>query len=99
MGRENRYAGISAFGFGERISIPLLRTILNRTIQLPWSRGLQNCLSSAEIPMKKRKDSQAEVKALLEINDGIPLKDIAYSLSISSENQSSSVLSQTPLKT
>lgn len=84
-GEKNRYAGISAFGFGGTN----FHTVIANHPKQDNSIAMQSWPSELFVfrgdTYEEAKGESSKVKALLEINDGIPLKDIAYSLSISSE--------------
>jgi len=82
---KNRYAGISAFGFGGTN----FHTVIANHPKQDNSIAMQSWPSELFVfrgdTYEEAKGQSGQIKALLEINDGIPLKDIAYSLSISSE--------------
>jgi len=82
---KNRYAGISAFGFGGTN----FHTVIANHPKQDDSIAMQSWPSELFVfrgdTYEEAKGQSGQIKALLEINDGIPLKDIAYSLSISSE--------------
>ncbi len=84
---KNRYAGISAFGFGGTN----FHTVIanhpkedNSAVLQSWPSELfvfrGNTYDEAKIQLN-------QIKSLLEVNDSIALKDIAYSLATSSEKQ------------
>ncbi|WP_276875323.1 type I polyketide synthase [Chryseobacterium joostei] len=82
---KNRYAGISAFGFGGTN----FHTVIANHPKQDDSIAMQSWPSELFVfrgdTYEEAKGQSSQIKILLEINDGIPLKDIAYSLSISSE--------------
>ncbi|WP_185225850.1 type I polyketide synthase [Chryseobacterium indologenes] len=82
---ENRYAGISAFGFGGTN----FHTVIANHPKQDNSIAMQSWPSELFVfrgdTYEEAKGQSSRIKALLEINDGIALKDIAYSLSINSE--------------
>ncbi|UKB82600.1 SDR family NAD(P)-dependent oxidoreductase [Chryseobacterium sp. MEBOG06] len=82
---KNRYAGISAFGFGGTN----FHTVIANHPKQDDSITMQSWPSELFVfrgdSYDEAKQQSGQIKTLLEINDGIPLKDIAYSLSISSE--------------
>ncbi|PWN72199.1 erythronolide synthase [Chryseobacterium phosphatilyticum] len=82
---ENRYAGISAFGFGGTN----FHTVIANHPKQDNSIAMQSWPSELFVfrgdTYEEAKGQSSQIKALLEINDGIALKDIAYSLSINSE--------------
>lgn len=82
---KNRYAGISAFGFGGTN----FHTVIANHPKQDDSIAMQSWPSELFVfrgdTYEEAKGQSSQIKALLEINDGIALKDIAYSLSISSE--------------
>nr|WP_315032531.1 SDR family NAD(P)-dependent oxidoreductase [uncultured Chryseobacterium sp.] len=82
---KNRYAGISAFGFGGTN----FHTVIANHPKQEESIAMQSWPSELFVfrgnTYEEAKGQSSQIKALLEINDGIALKDIAYSLSISSE--------------
>ncbi len=59
---KNRYAGISAFGFGGTNFHTVIANHPKKMTQLRCSPGLQNYSCSVEILMKKQKDNQARSK-------------------------------------
>ncbi|WP_370896067.1 SDR family NAD(P)-dependent oxidoreductase [Chryseobacterium gossypii] len=82
---KNRYAGISAFGFGGTN----FHTVIANHPEQEDSAVLQSWPSELFVfrgdTYEDAKNQLNQVKSLLEINDGISLKDIAYSLVIGSE--------------
>ncbi len=83
---DKRYAGVSAFGFGGTNFHAVLESGHEAADQ---HSALQSCLRSffcfrEGILMKQAKKQLSVVKALLEDNDNISLKDIAYSLALGS---------------
>ncbi|MGG7437015.1 SDR family NAD(P)-dependent oxidoreductase [Chryseobacterium arthrosphaerae] len=82
---KNRYAGISAFGFGGTN----FHTVIANHPKKDDSIAMQSWPSELFVfrgdTYEEAKGQSSQIKTLLEINDEIPLKDIAYSLSISSE--------------
>lgn len=82
---KNRYAGISAFGFGGTN----FHTVIANHPKQDNSIAMQSWPSELFVfrgdTYEEAKGQSSQIKTLLEINDEIPLKDIAYSLSISSE--------------
>ncbi|MGE8526098.1 SDR family NAD(P)-dependent oxidoreductase [Chryseobacterium rhizosphaerae] len=82
---KNRYAGISAFGFGGTN----FHTVIANHPKQDDSIAMQSWPSELFVfrgnTYEEAKGQSSQIKTLLEINDGIPLKDIAYSLSIGSE--------------
>ncbi|MFC3756434.1 beta-ketoacyl synthase N-terminal-like domain-containing protein [Chryseobacterium tructae] len=82
---KNRYAGISAFGFGGTN----FHTVIANHPKQDDSIAMQSWPSELFVfrgnTYEEAKGQSSQVKTLLEINDEIPLKDIAYSLSIGSE--------------
>ncbi|MDH6250335.1 acyl transferase domain-containing protein/NAD(P)H-dependent flavin oxidoreductase YrpB (nitropropane dioxygenase family)/NAD(P)-dependent dehydrogenase (short-subunit alcohol dehydrogenase family)/acyl carrier protein [Chryseobacterium sp. H1D6B] len=84
-GEKNRYAGISAFGFGGTN----FHTVIANHPKKDSSATLQSWPSELFVfrgdTYEEAKNQMNQVKSLLEINDGISLKDIAYSLTIGSE--------------
>ncbi|UEQ78339.1 type I polyketide synthase [Chryseobacterium arthrosphaerae] len=82
---KNRYAGISAFGFGGTN----FHTVIANHPKQDNSIAMQSWPSELFVfrgdTYEEAKGQSSQVKTLLEINDEIPLKDIAYSLSIASE--------------
>lgn len=82
---KNRYAGISAFGFGGTN----FHTVIANHPKENNSIAMQSWPSELFVfrgdTYEEAKGQSSQIKALLEINDGIALKDIAYSLSICSE--------------
>ncbi|MCE3076200.1 type I polyketide synthase [Chryseobacterium gwangjuense] len=84
---KNRYAGISAFGFGGTN----FHTVIANHPKEDDSAVLQSWPSELFVfrgeTYEEAKIQLNQVKSLLEINDSISLKNIAYSLAISSEKQ------------
>ncbi|AZA84416.1 erythronolide synthase [Chryseobacterium lactis] len=84
-GEKNRYAGISAFGFGGTN----FHTVIANHPKQNEAIAMQSWPSELFVfrgnTYEEAKGQSSQIKTLLEINDGIALKDIAYSLSISSE--------------
>lgn len=84
---KNRYAGISAFGFGGTN----FHTVIANHPKEDDSAVLQSWPSELFVfrgnTYDEAKIQLNQIKSLLEINDSISLKDIAYSLAISSEKQ------------
>ncbi|REC44221.1 type I polyketide synthase [Chryseobacterium pennipullorum] len=82
---KNRYAGISAFGFGGTN----FHTVIANHPKKDDSIAMQSWPSELFVfrgnTYEEAKGQSSQIKTLLEINDEIPLKDIAYSLSINSE--------------
>ncbi|WP_160138586.1 type I polyketide synthase [Chryseobacterium sp. c4a] len=82
---KNRYAGISAFGFGGTN----FHTVIANHPKQDNSIAMQSWPSELFVfrgdTYEEAKGQSSQIKTLLEINDEIPLKDIAYSLSIASE--------------
>lgn len=82
---KNRYAGVSAFGFGGTN----FHTVIANHPKKDDSIAMQSWPSELFVfrgdTYEEAKGQSSQIKTLLEINDEIPLKDIAYSLSISSE--------------
>lgn len=82
---KNRYAGISAFGFGGTN----FHTVIANHPKKDDSIAMQSWPSELFVfrgdTYEEAKRQSSQIKTLLEINDEIPLKDIAYSLSIVSE--------------
>ncbi|NQD72525.1 acyltransferase domain-containing protein, partial [Sphingobacterium shayense] len=81
---KERYAGVSAFGFGGTNFHAVIAGHSNRqdaTILQSWPAELFVFRGQSYEEAKKQ---LGDVKALLEVNDGIPLKDIAYTLSVCS---------------
>lgn len=82
---NNRYAGVSAFGFGGTN----FHTVISNHPKQDDSIAMQSWPSELFVfrgdTYKEAKGQLGQVKSLLEINDGISLKDIAYSLTVSSE--------------
>lgn len=84
---KNRYAGISAFGFGGTN----FHTVIANHPKEDDSAVLQSWPSELFVfrgdTYEEAKIQLNQIKSLLEINDSIALKDIAYSLAIHSEKQ------------
>lgn len=84
---ENRYAGISAFGFGGTN----FHTVIANHSKEDDSAVLQSWPSELFVfrgdTYEEAKIQLNQIKSLLEVNDSIALKDIAYSLATSSEKQ------------
>ncbi|MCS3532936.1 type I polyketide synthase [Chryseobacterium sp. JUb7] len=84
---ENRYAGISAFGFGGTN----FHTVIANHPKQDDSAVLQSWPSELFVfrgdTYDEAKIQLNQIKSLLEVNDSIALKDIAYSLATSSEKQ------------
>ncbi|WP_143152416.1 type I polyketide synthase [Chryseobacterium arachidis] len=84
---KNRYAGISAFGFGGTN----FHTVIANHPKEDDSAVLKSWPSELFVfrgdTYDEAKIQLNQIKSLLEINDSISLKDIAYSLAISSEKQ------------
>ncbi|MDN5421786.1 MAG: SDR family NAD(P)-dependent oxidoreductase [Chryseobacterium sp.] len=82
---KNRYAGISAFGFGGTN----FHTVIANHPKQNDSAVLQLWPSELFVfrgeTYDEAKIKLAQIKSLLEINDDIPLKDMAYSLAVGSE--------------
>ncbi|MBP2616611.1 type I polyketide synthase [Chryseobacterium jejuense] len=82
---KNRYAGISAFGFGGTN----FHTVIANHPKQDNSIAMQSWPSELFVfrgdTYEEAKAQSGQIKALLDINDEIPLKHIAYSLSIVSE--------------
>ncbi|WP_449399492.1 acyltransferase domain-containing protein [Chryseobacterium wanjuense] len=82
---KNRYAGISAFGFGGTN----FHAVIANHHKEDNSAVLQSWPSELFVFRGERYEDAKiqlnQIKSLLEINDGISLKDIAYSLAIGSE--------------
>lgn len=84
---KNRYAGISAFGFGGTN----FHTVIANHPKKDDSAVLQSWPSELFVfrgdTYDEAKIQLHKIKSLLEVNDSIALKDIAYSLATSSEKQ------------
>ncbi|MET3534999.1 type I polyketide synthase [Chryseobacterium limigenitum] len=84
---KNRYAGISAFGFGGTN----FHTVIANHPKQDDSAVLQSWPSELFVfrgdTYEEAKIQLNQIKSLLEVNDSIALKDIAYSLATSSEKQ------------
>lgn len=84
---ENRYAGISAFGFGGTN----FHTVIANHPKKDDSAVLQSWPSELFVfrgdTYDEAKTQLNQIKSLLEVNDSIALKNIAYSLATSSEKQ------------
>lgn len=84
---KNRYAGISAFGFGGTN----FHTVIANHPKKDDSAVLQSWPSELFVfrgdTYDEAKIQLNQIKSLLEVNDSIALKDIAYSLATSSEKQ------------
>lgn len=84
---KNRYAGISAFGFGGTN----FHTVIANHPKEDDSAVLQSWPSELFVfrgdTYDEAKIQLNQIKSLLEVNDSIALKNIAYSLAISSEKQ------------
>lgn len=82
---RDRYAGISAFGFGGTN----FHTVIANHPKEDDSIALQSWPSELFVfrgnSYEEAKSQLAQIKSLLEINDHIPLKNIAYSLAVGSE--------------
>ncbi|WP_261512668.1 type I polyketide synthase [Chryseobacterium paludis] len=82
---KNRYAGISAFGFGGTN----FHTVIANHPKQDNSVALQSWPSELFVfrgdTYEEAKNQLGQIKSLLEINDDISLKDIAYSLTVGSE--------------
>ncbi|CAM3602229.1 MULTISPECIES: type I polyketide synthase [Sphingobacterium] len=82
---KRRYAGISAFGFGGTN----FHAVIANHPQEDSTIALQCWPSELFVfrgdDYEEAKAQLGQVKALLDINDSLPLKDIAYSLAVSSE--------------
>ncbi|MDR2275340.1 MAG: SDR family NAD(P)-dependent oxidoreductase [Sphingobacterium sp.] len=82
---NRRYAGISAFGFGGTN----FHAVIANHPQDNSAIALQSWPSELFVfrgdNYEEAKGQLSQVKALLDINDSLPLKDIAYSLAIASE--------------
>ncbi|MBV8325012.1 type I polyketide synthase [Chryseobacterium sp.] len=82
---KNRYAGISAFGFGGTN----FHTVIANHPKQNDAIAMQSWPSELFVfrgdTYEEAKGQLSQIKALLEINDDIALKDIAYSLTMSSE--------------
>lgn len=82
---KNRYAGISAFGFGGTN----FHTVISNHPKEDDSVALQSWPSELFVfrgdTYEEAKNQLGQIKSLLEINDDISLKDIAYSLTVGSE--------------
>lgn len=84
---KNRYAGISAFGFGGTN----FHTVIANHPKQDDSAVLQSWPSELFVfrgdTYEEAKIQLNQIKSLLEVNDSIALKNIAYSLATSSEKQ------------
>ena len=84
-GQKNRYAGISAFGFGGTN----FHTVISNHPKEEDSVVLQSWPSELFVfrgdTYEEAKNQFGQIRSLLEINDDISLKDIAYSLAVGSE--------------
>ncbi|MBK1897218.1 type I polyketide synthase [Chryseobacterium paridis] len=84
-GDKNRYAGISAFGFGGTN----FHTVIANHPTEKEAVTLQSWPSELFVfrgdTYEEAEKQVGQIKSLLEVNDGIPLKDIAYSLTTGSE--------------
>ncbi|AZA54638.1 type I polyketide synthase [Chryseobacterium sp. G0201] len=84
---KNRYAGISAFGFGGTN----FHTVIANHPKQDDPAVLQSWPSELFVFRGDTYDDAKiqinQIKSLLEVNDSIALKDIAYSLAINSEKQ------------
>lgn len=82
---KNRYAGISAFGFGGTN----FHTVIANHPKQDDSAVLQSWPSELFVfrgdTYEEAKNQLGQIKSLLETNDEIPLKNIAYSLAVGSE--------------
>ncbi|MFU1858509.1 SDR family NAD(P)-dependent oxidoreductase [Sphingobacterium sp. NGMCC 1.201703] len=82
---KRRYAGISAFGFGGTN----FHAVIANHPQEDRTIALQSWPSELFVfrgdSYDEAKGQLGQVKALLDINDSLPLKDIAYSLAVASE--------------
>ncbi|WP_080780735.1 type I polyketide synthase [Chryseobacterium phocaeense] len=82
---KNRYAGISAFGFGGTN----FHTVIANHPKQDDSAVLQSWPSELFVfrgeTYEEAKNQLSQIKSLLEINDEISLKNIAYSLAVGSE--------------
>ncbi|MGE8380353.1 MAG: type I polyketide synthase, partial [Sphingobacterium sp.] len=86
-GEKRRYAGISAFGFGGTN----FHAVIANHPQEDSTIALQSWPSELFVfrgeSYDEAKGQLGQVKALLDINDSLPLKDIAYSLAVASEKE------------
>ncbi|WP_418124492.1 SDR family NAD(P)-dependent oxidoreductase [Chryseobacterium sp. PTM-20240506] len=84
-GDKNRYAGISAFGFGGTN----FHTVIANHSKQEEPVTMQSWPSELFVfrgdTYEEAKSQLSQITSLLEINDDISLKDIAYSLSVGSE--------------
>ncbi|KMQ65188.1 erythronolide synthase [Chryseobacterium angstadtii] len=84
-GEKNRYAGISAFGFGGTN----FHTVIANHPKEDDSAVLQSWPSELFVfrgnTYEEAKNQLIQIKSLLEVNGDIPLKDMAYSLAVGSE--------------
>lgn len=84
-GEKNRYAGISAFGFGGTN----FHTVIANHPKEDDSAVLQSWPSELFVfrgeTYEEAKIQLSQIKSLLEVNGDIPLKDMAYSLAVGSE--------------
>lgn len=84
-GEKNRYAGISAFGFGGTN----FHTVIANHPKEDDSAVLQSWPSELFVfrgdTYEGAKIQLNQIKSLLEVNGDIPLKDMAYSLAVGSE--------------
>ncbi|MGG5208233.1 SDR family NAD(P)-dependent oxidoreductase [Chryseobacterium sp. MIQD13] len=82
---KNRYAGISAFGFGGTN----FHTVIANHPEESSAAVLQSWPSELFVfrgeTYEEAKIQLSQIKSLLEVNDDIPLKDMAYSLAVGSE--------------
>lgn len=82
---KNRYAGISAFGFGGTN----FHTVIANHVKQEDPVILQSWPSELFVfrgdTYEEAKNQLGQITSLLEINDDISLKDIAYSLTVASE--------------
>lgn len=82
---KNRYAGISAFGFGGTNFHIVIANHPKQDDSIALSSWPSELFVFRGETYEEAKNQLIQVKSLLEINDGISLKNIAYSLAVGSE--------------
>ncbi|UOU97028.1 SDR family NAD(P)-dependent oxidoreductase [Chryseobacterium daecheongense] len=82
---KNRYAGISAFGFGGTNFHTVIANHPKQDDSIALSSWPSELFVFRGETYEEAKNQLIQVKSLLEINDGISLKNIAYSLAVGSE--------------
>src|SRR5690606_26889106 len=84
-GEKRRYAGVSAFGFGGTNFHAVIASHPQPANDITLKSWPSELFVFRGESYEEAKEQLRQTKALLEINDSLPLKDIAYSLATGSE--------------